>query len=84
MGKLGDRDLRLYAERINAAWVNRRHDQRRLEANREILRLLSEYLETHPSLRFTQALYNLGLAGDERYNEEPWTTLERARSTIEN
>ena len=65
-------------------WHNAEYDQRRLEANREILRLLSEYLEAYPSMRFTQALYNLGLAGGERYNEEPWTTLERARSTIEN
>ena len=30
----------------------------RLEANREILKKLSEYIETHPDMRFGQVLIN--------------------------
>lgn len=34
----------------------------RLEANREILAVLSNYLESNPDLRFGQALTNLNIA----------------------
>lgn len=33
----------------------------RLEANRELLKLISEYIKKNPDIRFGQALVNVGL-----------------------
>lgn len=52
-------------------------DTKRATYNRKLIILIQDYLNTHPGVRFQQALINLGLA-DENYNEEPWDTYEKA------
>ena len=37
----------------------------RLESNREILKILSDFIEKNPEQRFSQALYNLNIVKDE-------------------
>ncbi len=62
-------------------------NQRRQEANRELLELLREQIETHPSGRFSQILRNAGFVQQtevsdqvvwlDDFNLEPWELLER-------
>jgi hypothetical protein len=49
----------------------------RLQANRDILRALSQYVEQHTDLRFHQALSNLGITVEDcdQYYEESEETL---------
>lgn len=56
----------------------------RLEANRLILKELSDYIENNPDIRFNQALFNNYIAystweqgGELSYNEESEDTLKR-------
>lgn len=51
----------------------------RQEANRKILRMLSDNVEQHPDWRFHQILWNLSisLTGVDQYYEESKDTLER-------
>jgi hypothetical protein len=57
----------------------------RLEANREIIRLLTEYMEKYPDMRFSQLLYNLDIVYPWRdeYNVESECILTRMRATDE-
>lgn len=67
----------------------------RKEANMEIVRLIVNYLNMHPDLRFSQALVNLDVSFDLskemglysghvlEYNEEPEVTLERVKKALE-
>jgi hypothetical protein len=55
--------------------------ENRLEANRELLKLLSEEIEKHPYFRFHQAMFNLGIylpKSDEYYTESD-TILKRVK-----
>jgi hypothetical protein len=47
----------------------------RLEANIEILKILSEYLEKNPDMRFGQALNNLGIV-EQKLNIDGSTVWE--------
>ena len=64
----------------------------RKEANREILRVLTHYIEAHDEIRFGQALVNLGivqliqdpasfdiLGAKDPFNEESVDTLKRMK-----
>lgn len=64
----------------------------RKEANREILRALTHYIEAHDEIRFGQALVNLGIVqlvqdpasfdiigAEDPFNEESVDTLKRIR-----
>lgn len=64
---------------------------KRLEANLQILKLLEQYIQENPDLRFGQALYNLAIIKDVEpmnfsyidriiIHEEPTVTLERLNS----
>lgn len=62
-------------------------NQRRQEANRELLELLQEQIETYPSERFSQILRNAGfvqqteisdrVVWEDDFNLEPWQLLKR-------
>ena len=56
------------------------HDQRRRAASKEILDLLVAYLKPRPHIRFNQALHAFDIAPVD-FNEEPWKTLERMKSS---
>lgn len=62
----------------------------RQEANREIIKILSQYVEDNPDIRFHQMLHNLNLeeqvfteSGEylckDLYNLEPQKALERIK-----
>jgi hypothetical protein len=53
----------------------------RQEANRKILRILSDTIKQHPDWRFHQILFNLdiSLTGVDQYYEESKDTLERVK-----
>lgn len=50
--------------------------------NLKIIALLSRLIWKYPDLRFTQLLFNLGINPDKDYNEEPYRTLIRIKSSI--
>lgn len=61
---------------------------RRIDANREIVKILAEYIEKYPDIRFSQALYNLSLVNTyesgngpnfwyDEYHTESETILKR-------
>jgi len=62
-------------------------NQRRQEANRELLELLQEQIERYPSERFSQILRNAGfvqqteiseqVVWEDDFNLEPWQLLKR-------
>lgn len=47
----------------------------RLEANREILQILSELVSRHPDLRFTQIMAMLSYYDNKKFYEESEETL---------
>lgn len=64
----------------------------RYKDNVQIIRKLAKYIDENPQERFIQALWNVGLINnlpqndinnipviEDRYHEEPHTTLERMR-----
>jgi hypothetical protein len=53
-------------------------DQKRLEANKRCVELIKVVVEQKPHLRFTQILTTLDLddLDEDRFYEEPWTTVE--------
>lgn len=59
----------------------------RKEDSEKLLKILKDYLEAHPDIRFIQALWNLKLIdrlGEgiiDRFYEEPNETLERINRT---
>lgn len=57
----------------------------RLEANREIVKILAEQVENNPDMRFIQLLVNLDMIKNpsgEHYNEEPNLTLGFIKSSV--
>lgn len=70
----------------------------RKEENKKLLKILEDYLESNPDIRFIQALWALGIIDREvtdssgfetsfiidRFYEEPNKTLERVNSKISN
>lgn len=70
----------------------------RKEENKKLLKVLADYLENNPDIRFIQALWALGIIDREvidtsgfetsfivdRFYEEPDKTLERVISKISN
>ena len=67
-------------------------NQRRQASNRELLALLEEQIETHPSQRFSQILRNAGFVNqidiaervvwDDEFSVEPWILLGRVKELI--
>ena len=63
---------------------------KRQESNMKILNMLRDYLNTYPDIRFSQALFNLGIVRmDEKscniidpFYEEPVDVLERVKHNI--
>lgn len=56
----------------------------RQQANREIILLLERYLETHPEIRFGQALCCLVNADEvDLFYEEPQETLKYLKENME-
>jgi hypothetical protein len=64
----------------------------RQEYNREIIKQISEYIETHPDTRFVQALWNMDIITSnglneitgkhdivDKYNEESYHTLNKLK-----
>lgn len=45
---------------------------KRLVANRTILDVLTQYIEAHPDIRFSQALFNLGIVEFDSNVEHVW------------
>lgn len=64
--------------------LDKEYDSKRVEANKEIIKILSIYLEKNPQIRFNQALVNLGMYDSQgnSYYQEPWDTLEDLRYTL--
>lgn len=58
---------------------NKEFDEARTKANLELLEILTKYIKDNPSLRFGQALTNLGIFGDMFY-EEPQIILARIKN----
>lgn len=55
----------------------------RLEANRELLKLVSTVVEMYPDWRFQQVLWNMSIAdGTDKFYEEPVDTLKRVREHL--
>ena len=62
----------------------------RQEANKELLLLLSKYLDEYPCMRFAQALSNLRIIPrhdvyevDDHYYDESEMTLKRAEAALD-
>ena len=55
----------------------------RLEANRELLKLVSTVVEMYPDWRFQQVLWNMSIAdGTDKFYEESVDTLKRVREHL--
>ena len=55
----------------------------RLEANRELLKLVSTVVEMYPDWRFQQVLWNMSITdGTDKFYEEPVDTLKRVRERL--
>jgi hypothetical protein len=64
-------------------------NRRRQECNRELMAVLGEQIEMHPSQRFSQILRNAGFVNQvdaadqvvwkDEFNLEPWVLLSRVR-----
>lgn len=63
----------------------------RQKENEIILSVIQNYLKNNPNIRFIQALWNLGIITaensitggliiEDRYHEEPFTTINRMKS----
>lgn len=68
----------------------KKHTQRRLDANRAIVKRLSELIEANPSMRFSQILFNFGFVNGvfddkgehiaswaDEFSVEPWDVAAR-------
>ena len=74
------------------------HDEKRLKANRELVKILAEEIEKRPSERFGQILRNSGFVVENilqqdlqdgvmtlwanGFNQEPWETLARVAARL--
>ena len=70
--------------------MNPEFDKKRQEANREIVKRITEVIEKHPEQRFVQILWGLGIISSnvdgeilDRFYEEPWITLTRVENNYE-
>ena len=55
----------------------------RLEANRELLKLVSTVVEIYPDWRFQQVLWNMSITdGTDKFYEEPVDRLKRVREHL--
>lgn len=55
----------------------------RLEANRELLKLVSTVVEIYPDWRFQQVLWNMSITdGTDKFYEEPVDTLKRVKKHL--
>lgn len=70
--------------------INPEFDKKRQEANREIVKRITEVIEKHPEQRFVQILWGLGIISSnvdgeilDRFYEEPWITLTRVENNYE-
>ena len=55
----------------------------RLDENKKILKIISDYIESNPDQRFHQALLNLGIITESnQYNDESSRTLERTTNAL--
>jgi hypothetical protein len=73
-------DMKNKKNEQNHQWICKESEMTRLEANRKILKILSEYLEKYPTMRFNQALLNLDIVikNSDQFYEESEKTLKRA------
>lgn len=66
----------------------------RLDCNQQILEFLLQYISENPDVRFSQALFNLGIVVQadsddfprfwkDTFGEEPSVTLKRVKSRLE-
>ena len=54
--------------------------ENRQKYNKEILEILSEFIEEHPEMRFIQALWALDIVSlEDRFYEEPSKTLDKVK-----
>lgn len=76
-----DRELSKMVAEVNSLFNDPERDKRRTKENVEILKEIIKHLKSNPTLRFNQALYNLGtvLRDNNTYYEEPEFTLKRMR-----
>ena len=65
-------------------------DKKRQEANREIVKRITDVIEKHPEQRFIQILWGLDVISSDingeildRFYEEPWITLTRVENNYE-
>ena len=55
----------------------------RLEANRELLKLVSTVVEMYPDWRFQQVLWNMSITdGTDKFYEESVETLKRVKEHL--
>lgn len=55
----------------------------RLEANRELLKLVSTVVEIYPDWRFQQVLWNMSITdGTDKFYEESVETLKRVKEHL--
>lgn len=61
-----------------------KYDAKRQKANKDIVKLINQYIDKYPEQRFIQILWNLGIIQQnkdgeilDKYCEEPWITLMR-------
>lgn len=57
---------------------------KRLENNREIIKILSKIVEAYPDWRFQQILFNLNIVtmGEDRFYEESSETLKKMKEYL--
>ena len=69
------------------------YDAARLEANRELVKILAAEIEKRPSERFGQILRNCGFVLENplggwpalwanEFSQEPWATVERVKARL--
>jgi hypothetical protein len=79
-----------HAGRYITKIIAKKKISKRQETNMKILNMLRDYLNTYPDIRFSQALFNLGIVRmDEKscniidpFYEEPVDVLERVKHNI--
>lgn len=59
-------------------------NRQRIQANKEILNIIQEYINKNTKQRFIQVLWNLDIINNQdRFNEEPQVTLKRIKTRLE-
>ena len=77
---------RMYQERMKRA-LDRQKDKEshRQEANKELMKIISSYVEKYPELRFGQILEGFGFVvqDTDTFNEESVDTLKRVKEVAD-